>query len=321
MGTVRRATERDADAIGDIAEAKRAQYARYQPVFWRPHPEGRASHVRYVRRTMNTRFVFVHEEDGAVDAYGVGELFPVPAVFGAADRVCVVDGFATRRLDLWATAGAAVLDALLGAAADAGAASVAVVSGRDDEPKCSMLERAGLGPDSGWHVRERDRAPATSPDVRVRPAEPRDAAAVLELAAARRAPHERYQPTFWQRAGAVRDEQIAALSATVADSGTVALVHETTGRIDGYAVGTLETAPPVYNPGGPVLLVGDFAADRTDEAVGAALLEAVGRCGHERGAVLTAVVAGHADEGRRRLLADRGFRQASQWYVRPLRGA
>lgn len=321
MGTVRRATADDADAIGDIAQAKRVQYARYQPVFWRPHPDGRAAHVRYVRRTIDTRFVFVHEEDGAVDAYGGGELFPVPAVFGAASQVCVVDGFAVRDPAAWESTGRAVLDAILVAAADAGAVLVAVVSGVDDEPKCAMLAHACLSPDSGWHVRERAHALATSPPADARPAEPRDVPAILDLASAVRATYHRYQPTFWRRAGAERDEQVAALSATIADAATVALVHETAGRLDGYAIGTIETAPPVYNPGGPVLLIGDLAVDQTDETVGAALLEAVSRCGHERGTVLTAVVAGYADDARLELLAGRAFQPASRWYTRPLRSA
>jgi hypothetical protein len=321
MGTVRRATVDDADAITDIAEAKRVQYAGYSPVFWRPHPEGRASHLRYIRRTVDSRLVFVHEANGAVDAYGGGELFPVPAVFGAAGTVCVVDGFAVRDPAAWPTIGRSVLDAVTAAAAEAGAALVAVVSGRDDQPKCAMLERAGLGLDSGWHVREHDRALPAPPAPGVRPAEPSDAPAILDLAAGSLHPCQRYQPTFWRRAGAARDEQVAALSAAVADPGAVAVVHETTGRVDGYAVGTLETAPPVYDPGGPVLLVGDFAADRTDATIATALLEAVSQGGRERGTVLTAVVAGQTDEARRRLLVDGGFRQASQWYARRLDGA
>jgi len=300
MGTVRRATVDDAEAIADVAEAKRALYASYSPLFWRPHPEGRASHLRYVRRKLANQVVFVHEDDGIVDAYGGGELFPVPAVFGAAGPVCVVDGFATRP-ELWPTAGAALLDAIVAAAADAGASLVAVVSGRDDAPKCAMLERAGLTADSGWHIRERDRAPAASLSAGVRPAEPGDTPALLDLALSRLAPYQRYQPTFLKQADA-----------------TIGAVRDANGRIDGFAIGTLETAPPVYDPGGPVLLVGDFLAEQTD---GAALLEGISQLGEAQGAVLTAVVAGEADATRRQLLAARGFRQASRWYVRPLQTA
>ena len=322
MATIRRTEERDLDPIGDIAEAKRREYARYSPVFWRPHPEGRAPQIRFLRRqlTQETTLAFVSEERGAIGAFGIAVLRSVPAVDQPSGPVCLVDDFATLSADAWPTSGWSVLDAILSAAAGAGAALAVVISGRDDGPKCAMLEGAGFGPDSGWHVRERDRATAAAPSADVRPAEARDAAGVLDLAIARRAPYERYQPSLWRRAGASRGEQVAAVASLIGDPNVATLVHETAGRLDGYAFGTVTSAPPVYDPGGPVCVVDDFAADGTDATAGLALLEAISRHGHERGTVLTVVIAGHADAPKRRLVAEHGFRQASEFYTRPLNG-
>jgi hypothetical protein len=320
MATIRAAEERDLDTIGDIAEAKRREYAHYSPVFWRPHPDGRAPQLRFLGRqlTQDSTLAFVCEEGGAIDGFGVGMLRPVPAVDQPSGPVCLVDDFAVRSPDAWATTGRAVLDVILAAADEAGAALAVVISGRDDGPKCAMLEGAGFAPDSGWHVRERERAPSAAPAGGVRPAEARDAAAVVDLAVGVRAPYQRYQPSLWRRAGASREEHLAAVAALTGDPAVPTLVHEAAGRVGGYAFGTITPAPPVYDPGGPVSVVDDFATDRRDAAAAPALLEAISRYGHERGTVLTVVIAGQADTTKRRLIAEHGFRQASEFYTRRL---
>lgn len=79
------------------------------------------------------------------------------------------------------------------------------------------------------------------------------------------------------------------------------------GRVDGTGFsGVLGPAPPVYDPGGPVLL-----ADRVGDDVGLSVVE------HEAaamGAVL-AVVPTPPGSDRSRQLEEGGWSVASQWYV------
>ncbi len=75
----------------------------------------------------------------------------------------------------------------------------------------------------------------------------------------------------------------------------VALVHEEGQAIDGFIIGTLVEAPPVYDPGGLTCIVDDFMVARPEDwpTTGAALLGEVSSRAQARGAVQTVVVCGH----------------------------
>lgn len=154
----------------------------------------------------------------------------------------------------------------------------------------------------------------------VRTATRDDVAAIRELARTHRVDHQRYQATFWRRAGTSREEQAAYLEARLADPGLIASVHETDGEVDGAILATILPAPPVYDPGGSVALIGDVTlADGADRgATGAALLRAAESAAREKGAVLVAVVAGHDETWLRALLERERFSLASEWHRRPV---
>ncbi|HEX2350380.1 MAG TPA: hypothetical protein VHI51_18235, partial [Ktedonobacterales bacterium] len=57
---IRRARPEDAEVATAWAEVKRAEYARYSPVFWRPAADARARHQPFLRFCI---------EDAAYDAY------------------------------------------------------------------------------------------------------------------------------------------------------------------------------------------------------------------------------------------------------------
>ena len=74
---------------------------------------------------------------------------------------------------------------------------------------------------------------------------------------------------------------------------------------------TLVSAPPVYDTGGPVCFVEEWASDER-------LLAEAERTAAERGAVLVRVICDHADRSRAELLTRRGYAVASEWYTAPL---
>lgn len=77
------------------------------------------------------------------------------------------------------------------------------------------------------------------------------------------------------------------------------------------AVGRLLTAPPVYDPGGPVCQARAWDGSR-------AALEGLERWARSQGAVLVVVPVGAGDGNRQEVLRDVGYHVASDWYeVRP----
>lgn len=71
------------------------------------------------------------------------------------------------------------------------------------------------------------------------------------------------------------------------------------------------SAPPVYDPGGPVCFIEDWGGDT-------ALLTQAEQTAAAKGAVLTRVICPHGDTGRAATLTRHGYSVASEWYTAPL---
>jgi GNAT superfamily N-acetyltransferase len=151
----------------------------------------------------------------------------------------------------------------------------------------------------------------------IRRAVPDDAAAIVDLAERRRVEYQGYQPVFWRKAADSRERHLPYIARLLGSAEAIALVHEGGEALAGFVIATLMTAPPVYDPGGPVCLIDDFAvaAAAAWETVGLGLLRAATAAAKERGAVLAVVVCGHLDEPKRAMLRAAGYGVASEWYV------
>ncbi len=73
----------------------------------------------------------------------------------------------------------------------------------------------------------------------------------------------------------------------------------------------LVSAPPVYDPGGPVCLIEEWQGDE-------ALLTEAEQTAAARGAALARVICAHDDRSRAELLMRRGYSIASEWYTASL---
>ena len=71
------------------------------------------------------------------------------------------------------------------------------------------------------------------------------------------------------------------------------------------------SAPPVYDPGGPVCFIEDWGGDT-------ALLAEAEQTAAAKGAVLTRVICPHSDTARAASLTQHGYSVASEWYTAPL---
>lgn len=157
----------------------------------------------------------------------------------------------------------------------------------------------------------------------IRVAAQNDVEAIADLIQEKRVQYESYQPTFWRIAPTARADHPAYLAKVLAHERTVALVWEATaGRVDGFIIGNVITAPSVYDPGGPTCMVDDYWVRGGErwETIGQALLDAVcARARSEFGAAQVLVVCGHQDTAKRTMWRDHGLEIASEWYVKGLK--
>ncbi len=153
-GVVRVGTVNDLDAIEELAEMKRAQYAAYQPRMWNPAVEAKEKHAAYLKDLISAGKVIalMHECGGNVDGFLIGDVRPAPPVYDAGGLTCVVDDFMVERED-WEGAGVALLNEALRIAKTRGASQLIVVCGHRDEAKRAMLKRRGLSIASEWYTR------------------------------------------------------------------------------------------------------------------------------------------------------------------------
>ena len=147
-----------------------------------------------------------------------------------------------------------------------------------------------------------------------------DIAKMVAISEVARGEYESYSPMLWRKAehSAARQELHFQRLLTRAD--TIAFVAVDANMLAGFAVSAIADAPPVYNPGGPVCVIDDFAVANPSDwsSVGAALLNALEREAKSRGAVLTVIVCAQRDQAKRRLLQKAGTTVASEWHVKPL---
>jgi len=156
--------------------------------------------------------------------------------------------------------------------------------------------------------------------ITVRDATAADLDYIVELAATKRAQYAAYQPVFWRPADNARDKHRLFFGAILSREGVWLLVAESEGRRVGFAYASLVPAPPVYDPGGKVCFIDDYAVDRPElwESAGRALAEAAFERAKPLGAVLGNIVVSPRDTDKRSLIEAMGFSVAAEWHVRTL---
>jgi GNAT superfamily N-acetyltransferase len=154
----------------------------------------------------------------------------------------------------------------------------------------------------------------------LRKAENRDLPAIASLASQKRGQYEKYQPLFHKESPRALEAHTAFLRDSLSKDNVIPLVHETDGPIDGFIIGAIVAAPPVYEPGGKVCFVDDFMVERPElwATVGRELLKEVLALAGARGAVLANVVCGPLDQAKKEMLSGENFDVASEWHVKPI---
>ncbi len=155
--------------------------------------------------------------------------------------------------------------------------------------------------------------------VTVRPATAADLDAAVALCDAKRALYAGWQPVFHRVAAGASASQKAFMAGHLARPESLLLIAED-GGVAGFLWAKLVDAPPVYNPGGQVIMVDDFVVRAPADwaTAGRALLDEAVRWGQGRGAVLLNVICGPQDAPKRALMTGTGMTVATEWFVRPV---
>jgi GNAT superfamily N-acetyltransferase len=154
----------------------------------------------------------------------------------------------------------------------------------------------------------------------IRTARETDSLRMVAIAETKRVEYEGYSPRFWRKAPDSSLKQELFFERLLTSPDVIALVAQGEDTLAGFIISAITIAPPVYNPGGPVCIVDDFAVATPQEwdSIGAALLAAVEREAKARGAVLSVVVCPQRDQVKRAMRQKAGAAVASEWHVKPL---
>jgi len=153
-------------------------------------------------------------------------------------------------------------------------------------------------------------------DMKIRLAETSDVEACVQLAEARRALYETFEPRFWRRAENAAEMSRLWFAHLFAKDDVLALVAETDGRIAGFLIAQPTPSPPVYDPGGRTALIDDFVveSDAWMEAGDLLLKDARQRL-RIAGFAQIVVVGAHQDQDKTRLLGATDLSLASTWWT------
>ena len=154
----------------------------------------------------------------------------------------------------------------------------------------------------------------------IRIAREADIPKMVAIAETKRIEYEGYSPIFWRKAPDSSPKQELFFQHLLTNTDVIALVAEIDNTISGFILSAITIAPPVYNPGGLVCIIDDFAVAKPQDwdSVGAELLAAVEREAKDRGTVLSVVVCSQRDQEKRAMLQKAGAAVASEWHVKPL---
>jgi GNAT superfamily N-acetyltransferase len=151
---IRVAAQADVAAMTTVAAIRREQYARYQPLFWRPAAGAQDKHRSYLASLVANDEVIslVSEDDGQLTGFLIATLTAAPPVYDPGGLTCLIDDFVIVPAARWPTAGVELLRAGLAQAVRRGAVQAVVVTGHLDEPKRQALRACGLAVASEWWV-------------------------------------------------------------------------------------------------------------------------------------------------------------------------
>jgi len=151
MSVVRTATEADMDAIAAMAEARRAAYEAYEPIFWKRREGAEAmSRTWFAHLLSKPDTIFlIAAWGGTPTGFLIATPIAVPPVYDAGPAA-VIDDFCVEDPGLWASVGQVLLREAKALLKERGIHQIIVVCGYKDAAKMALLESEKLSLATAW---------------------------------------------------------------------------------------------------------------------------------------------------------------------------
>ena len=152
--TIRTALPADLEQMLTLADDRRREYSKYQPIFWHPAPDAISLQRSYFEGLIAEESVItlVEVSGGKLLGFVIANLVQAPTVYEPGGLTCSVDDFAVAKPGAWATTGVALLERVKQEAQQRGAVQLVVVCGHLDEAKRSVLADCQMSVASEWWV-------------------------------------------------------------------------------------------------------------------------------------------------------------------------
>lgn len=146
-----------------------------------------------------------------------------------------------------------------------------------------------------------------------------DLPAIVEMIEAERRENEACDPVFWRRAADSAAATLPCFAGLLAQGTATVLVASDADRLLGFLIAMPVLTPPVYELGGPTVLIDGFCVAELSlwSAVDRRLVEHARQVGREAGWRHMAVVCGQADVPQSNLMRSTDLSLASTWGTAP----
>src|SRR6202050_4101767 len=139
----------------------------------------------------------------------------------------------------------------------------------------------------------------------VRKAALADVPRIVALCQRKRQQYEPYSPVLWHESSEAFNYQTRFFEGLLTNPSWICLVHESYQWVDAFLLAHIIAPPPVYDPGGKVCLIDDFAVEDPElwQTAGMALRNEAQRLAIKAGAAISITVCGQKDTAKRVFLA------------------
>jgi chloramphenicol 3-O phosphotransferase len=148
----------DLDDMALLSKAKRLNYEKAQPQFWRyAGKQGDNAQRKWFKTLLESKeylLLTAQNHNKKMIAFVIGKLITAPEVYDPKGLTLMIDDFCVKSENLWESVGEELIKIIKDHAKIRGATQMVVVCGAHDDLKCKFLKKQNLSIASNWFVGE-----------------------------------------------------------------------------------------------------------------------------------------------------------------------